>query len=43
MFGEKQLITEQIKSVSNFIDLMLALMTSAKPWAKNAVGFTDEV
>jgi len=43
MFGEKQLITEQITSVSKFIDLMLALMTSAKPWAKNAVGFTDEV
>ena len=43
MFGEKQLITEQVKSVSQFIDLMLALMGSAKPWAKNAVGFTDEV
>ena len=43
MFGGKPLITEQVKSVSNFIDLMLALMSSARPWAKNAVGFADEV
>tara|TARA_R110000796_G_scaffold38950_1_gene97569 strand:+ start:1931 stop:3571 length:1641 start_codon:yes stop_codon:yes gene_type:complete len=43
MFGEKQLITEQIKSVSQFVDLMLALMSTARPWAKNASGFADEV